>query len=134
QNGWDTDQFPVDLYELTEAMLVILEAGGFSTGGINFDAKTRRNSTDLEDIFIAHIGGMDAFARALLVANDILTKSPYKKLRDERYASFDSGNGAKFERGELTLEDLSNIAKEVGEPAQISGKQEYYEMIINQYI
>jgi xylose isomerase len=134
QNGWDTDQFPVDLFELTEAMLIILENGGFTTGGINFDAKTRRNSTDLEDIFIAHIGGMDVFARALLVANDILTKSPYKKLRDDRYASFNTGNGAKFEKGELSLEDLAHIAKEVGEPAQISGKQELMEMIINQYI
>ncbi len=134
QNGWDTDQFPVDLYEITEAMLIILENGGFTTGGVNFDAKTRRNSTDLEDIFIAHIGGMDVFARALLVANDILTKSPYKKLRAERYASFGTGNGAKFEKGELSLEDLRKIAMEVGEPAQISGKQEYFEMILNQYI
>ncbi|MGR3811522.1 xylose isomerase [Jiulongibacter sp. NS-SX5] len=134
QNGWDTDQFPVDIYETTEAMLVILEAGGFETGGVNFDAKTRRNSTDLEDIFIAHIGGMDVFARALLIADEILTKSPYKKMRADRYASFDSGNGAKFEKGELTLEDLRNIAAESGEPAQISGKQELYEMILNQYI
>ena len=134
QNGWDTDQFPVDLFETTEAMLVILENGGFTTGGVNFDAKTRRNSTDLEDIFIAHIGGMDTFARSLLIANDILTKSPYKKLRADRYASFDSGNGAKFEKGELSLADLAKIAHEVGEPAQISGKQELFEMIINQYI
>ena len=134
QNGWDTDQFPVDVFELTEAMLIILETDGFKHGGINFDAKTRRNSTDLEDIFIAHIGGMDVFARALLVANDILTKSPYKKLRDDRYASFNTGNGARFEKGELSLEDLAKIAKEVGEPAQISGKQELMEMIINQYI
>lgn len=134
QNGWDTDQFPVDLYEVTEAMLVILEAGGFKTGGVNFDAKTRRNSTDLEDIFIAHIGGMDTFARALLIANDILEKSPYKKMRADRYASFLSGNGQKFENGQLGLEDLSKIAHEVGEPAQISGKQELYEMILNQYI
>lgn len=134
QNGWDTDQFPVDVFELTEAMLIILENGGFTTGGINFDAKTRRNSTDLEDLFIAHIGGMDVFARALLVANDILTKSKYKSMRDSRYASFNSGNGARFEKGELTLEDLAKIAKEVGEPAQISGKQELFEMIINQYI
>ncbi|WP_204356529.1 xylose isomerase [Arcticibacterium luteifluviistationis] len=134
QNGWDTDQFPVDLFEVTEAMLVILETEGFTTGGVNFDAKTRRNSTDLEDIFIAHIGGMDVFARALLIADNILTKSPYKKLRADRYASFDSGNGAKFEKGDLSLEDLAKIAHEVGEPAQISGKQEYYEMIINQYI
>jgi xylose isomerase len=134
QNGWDTDQFPVDVYELTEAMLVILESGGFKHGGINFDAKTRRNSTDLEDIFIAHIGGMDVFARALLAADAILTKSKYTQLRDERYASFNTGNGAKFEKGELSLEDLAKIAKEVGEPVQISGKQEYFEMILNQYI
>ena len=134
QNGWDTDQFPVDLYEVTEAMLVILETGGLTTGGVNFDAKTRRNSTDLEDIFYAHIGGMDVFARALLVATDILEKSSYKKIRAERYASFDSGNGAKFEKGELSLDDLRKIAMEVGEPAQISGRQEFYEMIINQYI
>lgn len=134
QNGWDTDQFPVDLYELTEAMLIILENGGFTTGGINFDAKTRRNSTDLEDIFIAHIGGMDAFARALLVANDLLEKSPYKKLRAQRYSSFDTGLGAQFTQGELSLDDLARIAKEVGEPAQISGKQEYFETLINQYI
>ncbi|GAB3269079.1 xylose isomerase [Larkinella harenae] len=134
QNGWDTDQFPMDLYELTEAMLVILEAGGLKSGGVNFDAKTRRNSTDLEDIFIAHIGGMDAFARAAIVAEAILAKSQYKKLRTDRYASFDTGEGARFEKGELTLEDLREFALNNGEPKQISGKQELYEMIINQYI
>ncbi len=134
QNGWDTDQFPLNIYELTEAMLVILQAGGFTTGGINFDAKTRRNSTDLEDIFIAHISGMDAFARALLVANDVLTKSDYLKLRKERYASFDSGDGKAFEEGKLSLEDLRNLALKNGEPEQISGKQELYETILNQYI
>ncbi len=134
QNGWDTDQFPVNLYELVQAMLVFLEAGGLKTGGVNFDAKLRRNSTDLEDLFIAHIGGMDAFARALLVANDILENSPYLNLRQNRYASFDSGSGREFERGLLTLEDLRNIALNEGEPVQISGKQEYYEAIINQYI
>jgi len=134
QNGWDTDQFPLNIYELTEAMLVILQAGGFTTGGINFDAKTRRNSTDLEDIFIAHISGMDAFARALLVANDILTQSDYLKLRKERYASFDSGDGKAFEEGKLSLEDLRNLALKNGEPKQISGKQELYETILNQYI
>jgi len=134
QNGWDTDQFPINLYELTEAMLVILEAGGFKTGGVNFDAKTRRESTDLEDIFIAHISGMDAFARALLIATDVLEKSDYKKMRKERYASFDSGDGAAFEKGQLTLEDLRNMAIKLGEPKQISGKQELYEAIINQYI
>jgi xylose isomerase len=134
QNGWDTDQFPVNLYELTESMLVILQAGGFQGGGINFDAKTRRNSTDLVDIFYAHIGGMDNFARALLIANTILEKSNYKKLRQERYASFDSGQGKAFEEGKLTLEDLRNIAFEKGEPKQISGKQEFMENLINQYI
>ncbi|MEM1119782.1 MAG: xylose isomerase [Bacteroidota bacterium] len=134
QNGWDTDQFPMNLYELTQAMLVFLEAGGLKTGGINFDAKVRRNSTDLEDLFIAHIGGMDAFARALLIANDILVNSPYKKLRTDRYASFDGGTGQQFELGALSLSDLRDLAIEGGEPKQISGKQEYYEMIINQYI
>jgi xylose isomerase len=134
QNGWDTDQFPVNIYELVEALLVIVEAGGFTTGGINFDAKTRRDSTDLEDIFIAHISGMDAFARALLVTNDVLTKSPYKKMRKDRYASFDSGNGADFEKGKLTLEQLRDLAIKSGEPKQISGKQELYETFINQYI
>ena len=134
QNGWDTDQFPTNLNELAETMLIFLEAGGLTHGGINFDAKTRRNSTDLADIFYAHIGGMDAFARALVIANDILTKSPYKKLRQERYASFDSGKGAEYEAGVLTLEDLRNFAHEMGEPAQISGKQELFENIVNQYI
>lgn len=134
QNGWDTDQFPMNLFELTQAMLVFLEAGGLKTGGINFDAKVRRNSTDLEDLFIAHIGGMDAFARALLIAHDILENSPYQKLRTNRYSSFDNGSGQDFEKGLLNLSDLRNIALNNGEPQQISGKQEYYEMIINQYI
>jgi len=134
QNGWDTDQFPINTYELVEAMLVILEAGGFKTGGVNFDAKTRRNSTDLEDIFIAHVAGMDAFARALLISNDILQKSDYKKLRNERYASYDGGEGAKFEQGKFTLEDLRDLAIKWGEPKLTSGKQELYESIINQYM
>lgn len=134
QNGWDTDQFPVDLFELTEAMLVILEAGGFKTGGVNFDAKTRRNSTDLEDIFIAHIGGMDAFARALLIADKVLTKSKYKELRKTRYASFDSGYGKAYEEGKLDLVALRDLALKNGEPKLISGKQEMFENIINQYI
>ncbi|MDF7811622.1 xylose isomerase [Hymenobacter sp. YC55] len=134
QNGWDTDQFPNNLNELTESMLIILEHGGITPGGINFDAKTRRNSTDLEDIFIAHISGMDTFARALVVANDILEKSPYRRFRTERYASFDSGDGAAFEKGQLTLEDLRTIAHKSGEPTLKSGKQEWLEAIINQYI
>ena len=134
QNGWDTDQFPINLYELIEAMLVIVEAGGFNTGGINFDAKTRRNSTDMEDIFIAHIAGMDTFTRAYEITLGLLANSSYKKMKADRYASFDSGDGARFEKGELSLEQLAELAKANGEPKQISGKQELYESIINQYI
>jgi xylose isomerase len=133
QNGWDTDQFPINIYELVEAMFPIIEAGGFTTGGINFDAKTRRNSTDLEDIFIAHIAGMDAFARAFEIANDLLS-SPMMKMKQERYASFDSGDGARFEKGGMNLEQLAALAGKNGKPAQISGKQELYEALINQYI
>ena len=134
QNGWDTDQFPNDVYELTEAMLVILEAGGFKGGGINFDAKVRRNSTDPEDLFYAHIGGMDAFARALITADNILQNSDYKIVRAQRYSSFDNGMGKDFEDGTLSLEDLRNYAIDHGEPAVKSGKQEYLENLINRYI
>ncbi len=134
QNGWDTDQFPMNLNELVESMLVILRAGGFKGGGVNFDAKTRRNSSDLEDIFIAHIAGMDAFARSAVIAERILSESPLPDLLAERYASFDSGSGANFENGELTLEALYLIGKNGGEPKQISGKQERYEQIVNDYI
>lgn len=133
QNGWDTDQFPIDNYELTQAMMQIIRNGGFGNGGTNFDAKTRRNSTDLEDIFIAHIAGMDAMARALLCAAEILEKSPYKKMLEERYASFDAGKGKEFEEGRLTLEQLVEIAKAQGEPKTTSGKQELYEAIVNMY-
>ena len=134
QNGWDTDQFPIDYYDLAQAWLVILQGGGLGTGGVNFDAKIRRNSTDAEDLFIAHVSGMDVFAKGLLVAADILEKSDYKKLRTERYASFDAGNGKAFEQGLLTLEDLRKIAHEVGEPQAKSGKQELFEAIVNMYI
>lgn len=134
QNGWDTDQFPIDLYELAQAWLVLLPADGVGQGGVNFDAKIRRNSTDREDLFIAHIAGMDAFARGLLIAADILEQSDYKKLRKNRYASFDSGDGKLFEENKLSLEDLYKIAHQVGEPQQISGKQELFEAIINMYI
>jgi xylose isomerase len=134
QNGWDTDQFPNNVLELVEAMLVIIEANGFKGGGINFDAKIRRNSTDMEDLFHAHIGGMDAFARALIVADNILQKSDYKKVRTDRYASFDSGAGKDYEHGKLSLEDLRDYAIAHGEPATISGRQEYMENIINRFI
>ncbi|GAA4728996.1 xylose isomerase [Flavisolibacter ginsenosidimutans] len=134
QNGWDTDQFPNNLNELTEAMLVFLEAGGLQGGGVNFDAKIRRNSTDVEDLFFAHIGGMDTFARALIAADKILQHSGYKKFRQERYASFDSGKGKEFEGGKLSLEDLRQYAIEQGEPEIKSGRQEWLENIINWYI
>lgn len=134
QNGWDTDQFPNDINELTEALLVILEAGGFKGGGINFDAKIRRNSTDPEDLFYAHIGGMDAFARALVTADAILEKSDYKQIRAARYSSFDAGKGKEFEAGKLSLEELRAFALDHGEPALTSGRQEYLENLINRYI
>ncbi|MEX0778198.1 MAG: xylose isomerase [Balneolales bacterium] len=134
QNGWDTDQFPVNIYEIVEALLVLQENGGISGGGINFDAKLRRNSTDLDDLFHAHIGGMDVFARGLIVADRIMSDSPYHKIREQRYDSFDSGKGKAFEEGKLTLEDLTDLAIAKGQPDQISGKQEMYENIINQYI
>ncbi len=134
QNGWDTDQFPNDINELTEAMLIILRAGGFGGGGINFDAKIRRNSTDMEDLFYAHIGGMDVFARALVTANNILENGELSKLRKTRYASYDSGAGADFEAGKLSLEALRQYAIDNGEPKMISGKQEYYENLVNRFI
>lgn len=133
QNGWDTDQFPIDQYELVQAWMQIIRNGGFGNGGTNFDAKTRRNSTDLEDIFIAHISGMDAMARALESAAELLEKSPIKQMVAERYASFDSGMGKDFEDGKLTLEQVYEYGKKIGEPKQTSGKQELYEAIVAMY-
>ncbi|AKP54227.1 Xylose isomerase [Cyclobacterium amurskyense] len=134
QNGWDTDQFAINLQELTEAMLVLLQGSGFTSGGVNFDAKIRRNSTDQDDLFHAHVGSMDAFARSLLIASDIMEKSPYQSLRKQRYSSFDSGKGKEFESGKLDLEALRSHALEIGDPKMISGKQEMFENILNQYI
>ena len=134
QNGWDTDEFPTNIYEVTEAMMVILQAGGFTTGGINFDAKVRRNSIDNEDIFIAHISGMDTFARALVIAEKILKDSDYLEFRKKRYGSFDKRKGKDFEKGKLTLEKLRAVAEETGEPARLSGKQELFEQLINMYL
>ena len=133
QNGWDTDQFPIDAFDLTQAMMQIIRNGGLGNGGTNFDAKTRRNSTDLEDIFIAHIAAMDAMARALENAAALLEESPIQKMVAERYASFDEGLGKKFENGELTLEEVYAYGKQVDEPKQTSGKQELYEAILNMY-
>lgn len=134
QNGWDTDQFPNNVYELAEVMIVFLENGGLQGGGVNFDAKTRRNSTDLEDLFYAHIGGMDVFARALIVADKVLTNSKYSSLKETRYASFNSGSGKSFADGKLTFEELAQLAMDNGAPKQISGQQELFENIINQYL
>lgn len=133
QNGWDTDQFPIDHFELTQAMLQIIRNGGFTDGGSNFDAKTRRNSTDLEDIFIAHIAAMDAMAHALLSAAEIMEKSPIPQMVHDRYASFDKGEGKRFEEGLMSLEEAYNYGKKIGEPKQQSGKQELYEAIVNMY-
>ncbi len=134
QNGWDTDEFPTNVYEITEAMMVILQMGGFKTGGINFDAHIRRNSTDPEDLFIAHISGMDTFARALVIADKILNESNYLMIRKKRYESFDAGAGRDYEEGKLTLEDLRNLALKNGEPEVRSGKQELLEQLINMYL
>ena len=133
QNGWDTDQFPIDNFDLIQAMMQIIRNGGFKDGGTNFDAKTRRNSTDLQDIFIAHIAGMDAMARALLNAADLIQNSPIPQMVRDRYASFDSGLGKKFENGQMTLEEVYEYGKQVGEPPLKSGQQELYEAIVNMY-
>jgi xylose isomerase len=134
QNGWDTDQFPTNIQETTEAMLVLLKSGGLQGGGVNFDAKLRRNSTDPEDLFIAHIGGADTFARALLIADRLLTDSPLTSMLKKRYESFDSGDGRKFENGKLKLEDLYILAIKNGEIPLKSGKQELIENILFNYI
>lgn len=134
QNGWDTDQFPYSINELTEAMLVILQTEGFTHGGVNFDAKVRRNSTDPEDLFYAHIGGMDVFAKSLLLAQAILDDGTYLRAKSSRYASYDSGDGASFEQGNLTLEALHALALQTPEPTLTSGRQEWYENIVNRFI
>jgi xylose isomerase len=134
QNGWDTDQFPTDLYDAVQAMLVILEDGGLKSGGFNFDAKVRRESNDLEDIFIGHIGGMDTFARGLEVAQRLREQSTLVERKEQRYSSFDSGEGARFEQGKLDLAALRDMADREGEPQNRSGKQEWYENVINQYL
>lgn len=134
QNAWDTDQFPCNINETVDIMLVLLRSGGLQGGGVNFDAKTRRNSTDVADIFHGHIGGMDTFARALLIADELLQNSPLEGMREQRYATYDSGKGAEFANGTMSLEDLAFIGNTNGEPAQVSGQQELYENIINRYI
>ena len=133
-NGWDTDEFLHNIYDAVHIMLVLLKEGGLKSGGMNFDAKTRRNSTDLEDIFIGHINSMDTLARGLMIASEILEDPNYKKLKSNRYVSFDSGDGQSFEQGRVNLEQLNELAQKNMEPEQISGKQELYEMLINKHI
>ena len=130
RNGWDTDQFPSSVYETTLAMLSILRGGGFTTGGLNFDAKIRRNSTDQEDLFEAHIGGMDTFAIGLCAALKIIEDGRLDQFTRTRYSSFDAGHGAKFERGNLSLENLAALAGPYENVGITSGKQEYLETLI----
>jgi xylose isomerase len=134
RNGWDTDQFPNNYYESALAMYTVLRVGGFTTGGLNFDAKIRRNSVDPADLFEAHIGGMDTFAVGLEVAHRLLTDGKLSGFVKSRYASFDSGDGAKFEKGQLTLEDLAKIGADYGKAGLTSGKQERLENLLNQYL
>ena len=131
-NGWDTDQFPVSIYETTQAMLQVIRMGGFTTGGLNFDAKVRRNSVAPEDLFIAHIGGMDIFARGLEKAVQLIEDRRIPSMLKERYASFESGNGKAFAEGKLTLDQVASLAKPYVQVAKTSGKQELYENILNQ--
>ncbi|MFA7371641.1 MAG: xylose isomerase, partial [Sphaerochaetaceae bacterium] len=133
QNGWDTDEFPTNVYETTEAMLIILRNGGLKKGGLNFDAKRRRNSVDLQDLFIAHIGGMDAFAIGLETAAKMLADGKIERLRKERYASFDSGDGKRYEEGKFTFEELAEVGRKT-DIKQISGQQELYNNLVNQYL
>ncbi len=133
QNGWDTDEFPTDVYDTTKAMLEILAMGGLKNGGLNFDAKKRRNSTDLEDLFLAHIAGMDAFALGLVTAQKIIDDGKIAEMVKTRYASWDTGAGVDFEAGKLSLEALAAMG-EKGEPATTSGKQEYIENLVNGYL
>jgi xylose isomerase len=134
QNGWDTDQFPTDLYQTTEAMMVVLRQGGLGSGGLNFDAKVRRNSTDPEDLFLGHIGGMDSFARGLVVAARIISDSPLDAMVKERYRTFDEGDGLKFREGKLDLAQLATLAESRENPPRISGKTELIENLVNQYL
>lgn len=132
--GWDTDQFPTDIYLTTQIMLVVLGTGGFTTGGLNFDAKRRRESHEPLDLFHAHIGGMDAFARGLKIAHAILADGRLEDFRKARYASWDAGIGAQIEAGKVGLAELSSYALQKGEPKLASGRQEMLENLINEFI
>ncbi|MCB1077859.1 MAG: xylose isomerase, partial [Verrucomicrobiae bacterium] len=132
--GWDTDQFPTNIYLTTQIMLCVLRMGGFTTGGLNFDAKPRRESFEPVDLFHAHIGGMDAFARGLKIAHAILEDGRWEAFKKDRYASYDSGIGARIESGEATFEELEAHTLQNGEPSTRSGRQEMLENLINEFI
>jgi xylose isomerase len=133
--GWDTDQFNTDVKELTLAMVSILRAGGLGSGGINFDAKLRRPSTDLADLFHAHIGGFDSYALAFKIARRILAEGRFTDFLADRYASYDSGFGREIEAGKIGFEGLEKLVlKKLGEPTIRSGKQEYLENLLNSYL
>jgi xylose isomerase len=132
--GWDTDEFPTNLYLTTEVMLEVLRAGGFTTGGLNFDAKRRRDSFQPIDLFHAHIAGMDAFARGLKIAHAIHADGKLEEFIKARYSSWDSDFGKKIESGTCTLEEVEAFARQQGEPELHSGRQEMLENLVNQYI
>ena len=132
--GWDTDQFPTDLYGTTQVMLRLLKSGGFTTGGLNFDAKRRRESHDPIDLFHAHIGGMDAFARGLKIAHSIIEDGRFDEFVSKRYSTFDSGIGADIESGKVSLESLDEYAQKIEPPVLESGRQEMLENMLNDYI
>ena len=132
--GWDTDQFPTDIYLTTHVMLCVMEMGGFTTGGLNFDAKRRRESHDPMDLMHAHIGGMDTFARGLKIANSIREDGRLADFVSARYGSFDRDIGAKVEAGEVSFEDLEKYALSNPEPQLESGRQEMLENLINDFI
>lgn len=132
--GWDTDQFPTDIYQTTQVMLVLLRQGGFVTGGLNFDAKRRRESHEPVDLFHAHIGGMDAFARGLKIAHAILEDGRLNEFVRDRYSSFDSGIGKDIEAGNVSLQQLAEYAESIADPQIPSGRQERLENLINDYL
>lgn len=131
QNGWDTDQFPMDIYDCVQNMMIILKQDGLGGGGLNFDAKVRRESTNLEDLFLGHIGGIDAYARGLVIADRIMKDGRIETFKNSRYASFKDADGKQFEQGKLKLEDLRNIAAGSQEPVLQSGRQEWVESVMN---
>ena len=133
--GWDTDQFPTDVYLTTQCMLSILKMGGLSTGGVNFDAKVRRESFEPIDLFYAHIGGMDAFARGLKIASAIRKDGRLADFVKQRYSSWDSGIGQKIEKGKAGFADLEAYISKKGDlAANVSGRQEFLENLINEFV